>query len=216
MTRHTACALTPRLSAPRVAVFARPYRRLLLLLFGLLSVVASAPLAPAAAATRPLVAVGAENEYGSVISQIGGRYVSVSSVMSNPSTDPHTFEASPSVARAISQAALVVQNGLGYDDFMERIEAASPSSSRKVIDVQKLLGLSDTTPNPHLWYDPKTMPRLAHAIATDLSALEPAHAAYFAANATAFDNSLKPWQSAIAALKKADPKAPVATTEPGR
>ena len=68
--------------------------------------------------------------------------------MSNPNTDPHTFEASPEVAQTVSQAKLVVQNGLGYDDFMTKIESASPSSSRKVIDVQKLLGVPDSAPEP--------------------------------------------------------------------
>ena len=89
-----------------------------------------------------------------MISQIGGKYVSVTAIMSNPNTDPHTFEASPSVAEEVSAAKLVVQNGVGYDTFMNKIESASPNSSRKVIDVQTLLGLPDSTPNPHLWYKP--------------------------------------------------------------
>ena len=67
----------------------------------------------------------------------------------------------------------MVQNGVGYDTFMNKIESASPSSSRKVIDVQKLLGLPDSTPNPHLWYAPRTMPAVAGALVRDLSAIEP-------------------------------------------
>jgi zinc/manganese transport system substrate-binding protein len=161
-----------------------------------------------------IVAVGAENEYANVISQIGGRYVQVSAIMSNPNTDPHTFEASPSVAQAVSHAKLVVQNGLGYDDFMSKIESASASSSRKVVDVQKLLGLPDSTPNPHLWYSPRTMPAVARAVAADLSALQPAHAAYFAANARRFDRSLQPWRTALKRFAAAHPGAAVATTEP--
>ena len=125
------------------------------------------------------MAVGAENEYASVIQQIGGMYVRTSAIMSNPNTDPHTFEASTSVARQISSAQLVVQNGLGYDTFMTTIEDAVPDSSRKVIDVQKLLGLPDSTPNPHLWYKPATMPAVASAIATDLASIQPADAVVF-------------------------------------
>ncbi len=106
------------------------------------------------AASGKVIAVGAENEYANVIGQIGGRYVKVDAIESNPNTDPHTFEASPSVAQAVSAAQLVVQNGVGYDTFMNKIESASPSSTRKVIDVQTLLGLPDSTPNPHLWYKP--------------------------------------------------------------
>ncbi len=102
-----------------------------------------------------ILAVGAENEYANVISQIGGRYVDAVAIESNPNTDPHTFEASPSVAARSAGARLVVQNGVGYDGYMEKIEAAAGElDSRKVIDVQKLLGLPDSTPNPHLWYKP--------------------------------------------------------------
>jgi zinc/manganese transport system substrate-binding protein len=161
-----------------------------------------------------IVAVGAENEYADVISQVGGRYVRVSAIESNPNTDPHTFEASPSIARVIGAARLVVQNGLGYDSFMNNIEAATSSSSRVVIDVQKLLGLPDSTPNPHLWYDPSTMPAVAAALARDLAAIAPAHAAYFRAGAAAFDRSLTPWRDALTAFAKRYPRTPVATTEP--
>ena len=168
----------------------------------------------AAASTAKIVAIGAENEYADVIGQIGGKYVSVSAIMSNPNTDPHTFEASPAVAQEVSAAQLVVQNGVGYDTFMNTIESAAPSSGRKVIDVQTLLGLPDSTPNPHLWYNPKTMPAVASAVAADLGQLDPAQASYFKANAASFTASLSAWTNAIAAFKSAHPGVPVATTEP--
>jgi zinc/manganese transport system substrate-binding protein len=161
-----------------------------------------------------IVAVGAENEYADVISQVGGKYVQVSAIMSNPNTDPHTFEASPSIAREISAAQLIVQNGVGYDTFMSTIESAAGSGSSKVIDVQKLLGLPDSTANPHLWYNPSTMPKVADAIAADLAAIQPAHAAYFKAHAKSFVASLDSWNNAIAAFKQAYAGVPVATTEP--
>jgi zinc/manganese transport system substrate-binding protein len=161
-----------------------------------------------------IVAVGAENEYASVISQIGGKYARVTAVLSNPSADPHSFESSPSVAQAVGSAQLVVQNGVGYDSFMNKIEAATPARGRAVIDVQKLLGLPDSTPNPHLWYSPATMPAVARAVAARLSALQPAHKAYFASRLAAFMASLKPWMQAIAQFKAAYPGTPVAVTEP--
>jgi len=161
-----------------------------------------------------IVAVGAENEYANVISQVGGKYVQASAIMSNPSTDPHTFEASPSVARTVNEAQLVVQNGVGYDTFMTTIEKAAPNSARKAIVVQDLLGLPDTTPNPHLWYKPGTMSAVASAVAADLAAIQPAHASYFKANAARFIESLTTWDRAIAAFKAAYPGTPVATTEP--
>ena len=161
-----------------------------------------------------IVAVGAENEYANVISQVGGPYVDVTAIMSNPNTDPHTFEASPQVAEAVSGAELVVQNGLSYDTFMNKIEAAAPNSRRRVIVVQNLLGLPNNTPNPHLWYNPATMPAVANAVANDLAQLEPKHAAFFGTRARDFVKSLAPFERAVAALKAAYPAAPVATTEP--
>ena len=164
--------------------------------------------------SKVINAVGAENEYANVLSQIGGKYVRVSSILDNPNTDPHTFEASTSVAQAVSQAELVVQNGVGYDSFMNDIESASPNSHRKVIVAQRVLGLPDSTPNPHLWYDPNTMPAVAKVMAADLSELDPSHAAYFEEKLRTFDASLKPWLSAIAGFKATYARTPVATTEP--
>jgi zinc/manganese transport system substrate-binding protein len=181
---------------------------------GLLCAAACSSSAPSGGAGDPIAAVGAENEYANVIAQIGGAYVQVTAIESNPNTDPHSFEASPSVAQAVSTAQLVVQNGLGYDAYMNRIEAASANSARKVIDVQTLLRLPDSTPNPHLWYSPATMPAVAKAIASDLSEIQPAHAAYFAASLLRFDHSLQPWYQAIARLRAAYPGTPVAVTEP--
>jgi len=176
--------------------------------------VASAAPALAGTASGPIVAVGAENEYADVISQIGGPYVRVSAIMSNPNTDPHEFEASASVAEAVSKAELIVQNGVGYDTFMNKIEAASPRQGRDVIVAQQLLDLSSNIFNPHLWYNPLTMPLVAKAVATDLSKLEPAHGAYFRAQDNAFVKSLQPWLAAIANFKKRYSGTPVAVTEP--
>ena len=169
--------------------------------------------AGAASATK-ITVIGAENEYADVIAQIGGKYVQASSIMSNPNTDPHTFEASPAVAREISSAKLIVQNGVGYDNWATTIENAAPGDGREVINVQQLLGLPDSTPNPHLWYDPTTMPKVADAIAADLGQIDPAHASYYKANAATFTASLGAWNSAIAAFKAKYPNTPVATTEP--
>jgi zinc/manganese transport system substrate-binding protein len=168
----------------------------------------------AAAANGTISAVGAENEYANVLAQIGGRYVHVAAVLDNPNTDPHTFEASPQVAQQVSSAQLIVQNGAGYDSWMNKIESASPNSQRKVITVQQVLGMPATTPNPHLWYNPATMPAMAKEIAADLSALQPAHKAYFQTRLKAFNQSLDPWRTAIAQFKAKYPDTTAATTEP--
>jgi zinc/manganese transport system substrate-binding protein len=204
-------------AAPRGRGRRRPAA--ILLLAVLAAVIATAVAACTGGATAAsdsgkIVAIGAENEYADVISQVGGKYVQASAIMSNPNTDPHTFEASIAVAREVGNAQLVVQNGVGYDSFMDTIESAAPNSGRTVINVQNLLKLPDSTPNPHLWYDPTTMPQVASAVAADLSAIQPAHKAYFTANAAAFTASLKPLDTAIASFKAAYAGVPVATTEP--
>lgn len=169
----------------------------------------AAPPAPGA-----IDAVGAENEYADVIGQIGGRFVRVTAIETDPNTDPHDFEVSPKVAAEIAFAELVVKNGLGYDSWADKMIAAAPKADRKVIDVQQLLALPDRTPNPHLWYDPRTMPAVAKAVAEALSALKPAETLYFQDNLKRFDASLKPWSAAIAAFKAKYGGTPVAVTEP--
>jgi zinc/manganese transport system substrate-binding protein len=159
-------------------------------------------------------AIGAESQYADVVAQVGGRWVTVSAIERNPNIDPHSFEASPGIARLVAGARLVVQNGLGYDTFMNDIEAASPTPARRVIDVQRLLELPDSTANPHLWYAPRTMPAVARAVAAALCRTLPAHCDAFRANAARFTRSLRPWLAALRALAAADPRVPVATTEP--
>ena len=168
----------------------------------------------AAEAAGPVRAIGVENEYADVISQIGGKYVQVQAIETDPNTDPHTFEASPKIAKEIAAAQLIVVNGVGYDDWADKIMSASHRPNRKVINVQKLLGLPDDTANPHLWFDPKTMPAVAKAVGDTLAELDPAQAADFHANAEKFVASLEPWNVAIAAFKAKHDKTPVAVTEP--
>jgi zinc/manganese transport system substrate-binding protein len=207
-TQHPRGGRFPRRG--RAAVLAGAVAALLVVATGC----GSGGAADAANGTAVIGAVGAENEYANVLSQIGGRYVRVSAVLDNPNTDPHTFEASPQLAHEVSSAQLIVQNGVGYDSWMNRIESASPNPKRKVIVAQHVLGLPASTPNPHLWYDPATMPAVAKVIAADLSALQPAHRAYFQARLEAFNRSLAPWRNAIARFKARYPGTTAATTEP--
>lgn len=180
----------------------------------ILCALAMVPTPIRAQARAVIQAVGVENQYADIIAQIGGPYVAVSAIVTDPNTDPHSFEASPKIAATLAAADLVVENGLGYDDWADKMLAASPDPARKLVNVQHLRGLADGTPNPHLWYDPATMPAVAAAVAADLAALDPAHAADFQANAQKFDASLKPWRDALASFKTAYPNTPVAVTEP--
>ncbi|MEM7138664.1 MAG: zinc ABC transporter substrate-binding protein [Myxococcota bacterium] len=158
--------------------------------------------------------VAAENEYGDVASQIGGDFVTVTSIESNPNTDPHTYEVSPQAATDIRQAHIVIQNGVGYDDWVQKIEAAAPNPNRKNLNVQELLNLPDSTRNPHLWYKPATMPAVAAALVKELSRLQPKNADYFKENEKKFNAALEPWLEAIESFKSQHGGSPVATTEP--
>ncbi|MFZ4834655.1 metal ABC transporter solute-binding protein, Zn/Mn family [Rouxiella sp. Mn2063] len=178
-------------------------------------VLASLHAGAALAAPAPVLnAIGVENEYADVISQIGGKFVHVTAIETDPNTDPHTFEASPQIAADIANADLVVKNGVGYDAWTDKFLSATAKKERRVIDVQHLLGLPDNTPNPHLWYKPTTMPVVAKQIAAELSAALPAQKAYFEANVKKFDESLKPWQAAVAAFKAKYNGTEVGVTEP--
>ncbi|MEA2662869.1 MAG: zinc/manganese transport system substrate-binding protein [Chloroflexota bacterium] len=176
-------------------------------------VVASACAATAApAGGTGLAVVGAENFYADLLAQIGGDRVSATSILNDPAADPHEFEASPRTAKLVADAKLVIFNGIGYDDFMQKLLAASPSASRVVIDVQQVLGKPDDV-NPHVWYDPATMPKVADAAAAALAKLDPQGASYFQGRLAAYRASLAPIDAKVAALKATYAGAPVAFTE---
>jgi zinc/manganese transport system substrate-binding protein len=208
--------VTPRSTGRRTPGTHRPFVVAVALVVGVSTLASCGSSVGSSSATGrgPVRIVAGQSQYGNVAAQVGGKYVTVSSIESNPDTDPHTYEVSPEVASDISDAQIVIQNGLGYDAFMDKVEAATPSPTRKVISAQALLGLPDDTPNPHLWYEPRTMPAVAERLASDLSAIEPAHAAYFTANAARFVASLAPWLAAVAAFRGSHAGATAATTEP--
>ena len=146
-----------------------------------------------------------------MLAQIGGRYVQVSAIESDPNTDPHEFEVSPKVAAELSRADVIVENGLGYDSWAGPLLAGSKAD---ILNAQHLRFLPDDTPNPHLWYDPATMPVVAQAAASAFAARDPAHAAYYRANAASFTASLQPWVKLLAQLKANYAGTKVAVTEP--
>jgi len=160
-----------------------------------------------------IAALGTENFYADLLAQVGGARVKASSLLNDPNADPHEFEASPRAAQAVADSRLVIVNGVGFDDFMDKLLAASPRPDRVVIDVQDLLGRRDDV-NAHLWYDPATMPKVADAAAAALMRLDPENGAYFAAQKDRYVASLKPIGDKVAALKATYAGAPVALTEP--
>ena len=160
----------------------------------------------------PIAVLGAENFYGDLLGQIGGTRVTASSILSDPSADPHEYEASPAAAKLAADSKLVIVNGIGYDDFMEKLLGASTKSDRIVINVQDILGVKDDV-NVHVWYDPATMPKVAEAAAEALTKLDPQNAAYFSEQKAKYLAALKPVNDRIAALKIKYAGAPIAFTE---
>jgi zinc/manganese transport system substrate-binding protein len=161
----------------------------------------------------PVAIVAAESVYGDVAAQIGGPDVKVTSVISTPQQDPHTFEASAAAARALAGADIVIRNGAGYDAWIDRLLTGTQAPRRTVITVADLMHRKPGD-NPHLWYDPKTMPVVAAKIADDLTARNPAHAELYRVRLKAFYDSLKPIEARIAALRTKYAGTPVTATEP--
>ncbi|MBC5815581.1 MAG: zinc ABC transporter substrate-binding protein [Candidatus Eremiobacteraeota bacterium] len=157
--------------------------------------------------------VGAENFYADVITQIGGSHVDVHAILTNPNTDPHSYESNTTDASAVASADLIVENGLGYDAFMQKLEAASPRAGRTIINAGQVFG-KHPGDDPHLWYLPGTMQRIAQLIADELSKRDPANAKEYEANRAKFVVSLAPWMDAIATAKRKYQGTPVAVTEP--
>lgn len=145
----------------------------------LLAILALAPFLFGTAQAAPVTIVAAENFYGDIARQIGGDRVTVDSILSNPNQDPHLFEASPSTARALADARIVIYNGVDYDPWMVRLLGASDTTTRRVIVAGDLVHRKPGD-NPHIWYDPATMPIVARAVAAALIAEDPGHRSDYA------------------------------------
>jgi zinc/manganese transport system substrate-binding protein len=166
-----------------------------------------------ARAEDKLNVVAAENFYGDLARQIGGSHVAVTSILSNPDDDPHLFETSPSTARTIADAKVIIYNGADYDPWMDKLLAASSKPDRTTIVAADLIG-KKSGDNPHLWYNPVTLPAVAKALAADLAKRDPANSAHYEANLKKFQSSLEAIDTEIATVKKTYAGTEVTATEP--
>ncbi|HYB54564.1 MAG TPA: zinc ABC transporter substrate-binding protein [Alphaproteobacteria bacterium] len=157
--------------------------------------------------------VAAENFYGDVAEQIGGPEVHVTSILTNPDEDPHLFEANPSTARQLADAKLVIYSGAGYDTWAGKLLAASKAPGRQVIDVAKLVHRK-AGDNPHIWYDPPTMPALAKHLADTLSGLDPSHSKDYAKRLALFAETMKRMDARVSELHRKYAGTVVTATEP--
>ncbi len=171
----------------------------------------SATIAPSAPGVVRVVA--AENFWGDIAAQIGGAHVAVTSIITDPNVDPHMHESNPHDAAALSSAQLVIENGLGYDDFIDKLLAAGHKSGRTVLSIENVLAIDGRNPNPHVWYDTAQLPAVVDAIRGALATADPVDAPTFAANAKTFDDSLTPLLNTIAHIKTAYAGTAIAYTE---
>lgn len=159
-----------------------------------------------------LKVVAAENFYGNLAAQLGGRYISVTSILTNPNVDPHEYQSNVNTGITVSQANLVIANGGGYDDWMDKILASVPASGRLSLKAYDLapVHLPD---NEHIWYSFTDMEVIAQAITADLKRLDSAHAAAFDSNLQVFKQSLQALQQKLATIKAKYDGTPVGLTE---
>lgn len=168
---------------------------------------------PANAAGATIAIVAAENFYGDIARQIGGEHVTVTSILNNPDQDPHLFETTPAVARGLSAAQIVILNGADYDPWMQKLLAASSRATRISIVAAELVNRK-AGDNPHLWYEPTTMPAVAKAIASALSTADAAHAEEYSARLKTVLDSLATIDRKVAQLRAKHAGTPVTATEP--
>jgi zinc/manganese transport system substrate-binding protein len=161
-----------------------------------------------------LAVVAAENVYGDIAQQIGGAHVQVTSILSDPNADPHLFDPGSSNGLAVATARVVIQNGLGYDAFMTRLENAAPNAKRSVLTIADVLGVHGRDANPHLWYDVSALGRIASAIAAALGRADPAHGSAYRAGLVSFEARLGPLRHEVARIRAAFGGAAIAYTEP--
>jgi zinc/manganese transport system substrate-binding protein len=157
--------------------------------------------------------VAAENFWGDIVRQIGGGHVSVTSIVTDPTADPHQYESDARDAAAISEARVVIVNGAGYDDFVSKLLSATSNRGRVVLTVAEVLHATGTDVNPHLWYDLPRIPGVARAIESELATADPADRASLAANLKTFVDSLAPLERLVTEIKTKYPHAPVGYTE---
>ncbi|HVH62397.1 MAG TPA: zinc ABC transporter substrate-binding protein [Candidatus Dormibacteraeota bacterium] len=159
-----------------------------------------------------IAVVAGENFWGSIAGQLGDSKVSVVSIVTDPNADPHEYESSTADARAFADARLVILDGAGYDDWGQKLLDANPSSGRQVMNVAELLGKKQGD-NPHFWYSPDYVARVADKITAEYKSIDPTDASYFDQQRSHLTTALQPYLTEIANIKQHFGNTPVGSTE---
>ena len=174
---------------------------------------ATGPSAPTAEPGGAIHVVAAENFWGSIASQLGGSHATVTSIISNPNTDPHDYEPTVQDARTLATADLVIYDGIGYDPWVQRTLAASPNSRRVELNVGELVGVP-VGGNPHRWYSPSDVHKVIAQTTADYKTLDPADAAYFDRQRSAFESqALAKYDALITEIKSKYSGVPIGASE---
>ncbi|MFD5653381.1 metal ABC transporter solute-binding protein, Zn/Mn family [Streptomyces sp. NPDC127039] len=166
--------------------------------------------------SAPVPVVASTDVYGDIAAQIGGDRVDVVSIINDPAQDPHSYEASTQDRLAVSKAKVVIENGGGYDGFVDKMLRTTENASPEVINAVDASGIAarGVEPNEHVWYDFPAMARLADRMADALSEAAPTDAGTFAQNAESFKDDLSALEDKEARIKADHGGESVAVTEP--
>jgi zinc/manganese transport system substrate-binding protein len=181
-------------------------------MLGLLVASGSACASAGSASSGVVQVVAGENFWGDIASQLGGSHAKVQSVVTDPNADPHEYESNTNDARAFANANLVILNGAGYDDWGQKLLQASPNQSRRVLNVADLLAKKPGD-NPHFWYEPDFVIKVADAITAAYRSIDPGDSSYFDRQRSAFTTSLQPYMHRLAEIKQKFSGVPVGATE---
>jgi len=174
----------------------------------------TSPTAADSGAADGIRVVASTNVYGSIAEAVGGDAVAVTSIIDDPSKDPHEYQADGQNQLAVSKAQVVIENGGGYDDFIDTMLSAASGSDPAVLNVTDISGLEQEGFNEHLWYDFPTMQKLVDSLVTEFSSLDPSEATTFEANGEAAKAKLADLEAGEAAIKASHAGEGVAITEP--
>jgi zinc/manganese transport system substrate-binding protein len=164
-------------------------------------------------AVAKLAVVATINAWGSIASQLGGDRVQATSIVTNPDTDPHSYEPSAADARTVADAKVVIENGIGYDAWADKMLASNPNPQPIIVNVGHTVGVANGG-NPHQWYSPDSVTKVANAITAAYKKADPNDSGYFDQQNQQFLNGgLANYRSLIASIKTKYAGTPVGASE---
>lgn len=174
----------------------------------------SGPSGGAASSDGAVAVVASTNVWGDIAASVGGSHVHVTSIIDDPDKDPHEYQADARTQLAIAKAAVVIENGGGYDDFVPKMLAASKNPTKLVIDAVQLSGRTGADVNEHVWYDYPTVEKVIDAIAASLNTADPSHQADYTANAAKLTAQVQALEATEASMSATTAGVAVGITEP--